>query len=397
MGKKSRQKAIIPADNQQVFADGPSYSISDPAFAEFLRMSGINLETMDEPRAMGLTAYYRACALISGTIAGLPFRVYERNDDGSRTEVEHFLSRNPAGPYDLSAFSWVEMVMLHLLNHAETYLKSIHNEGGELIGLWPIHPLACNKVEWEGAEKVFTFALKGGSTDILRSGEITQVLGMTNDGLRGMSPLTLLRRSLQTSAAGELAANRSFSGGHLISGIVTTEEDVEETEAKTIKADLNAKMRGPEHAGDIAFVNRALKFQPWTMSNEDAQFVESRGLQIEETARIFGLPISLLSVGGAVSNWGTGVAESFLGLQKFVLTAWTSRIESAVLRILPPNHFAEFDYKGLFQGSPKDEIELLIQQVNAGLLTKDEARAVMNRPPLPPEAAAPPAPPEEAS
>jgi putative NIF3 family GTP cyclohydrolase 1 type 2 len=65
----------------------------------------------------------------------------------------------------------------------------------------------------------------------------------------------------------------------------------------------------------------------------------------------------------------------------------TSRIESALRAILPPDHYAEYDYKGLLQGSPKDEIELLIAQVNAGILEANEARAILNRPPL---AAAPP-------
>jgi HK97 family phage portal protein len=168
---------------------------------------------------------------------------------------------------------------------------------------------------------------------------------------------------------------------------------VDGEEAKLIKESLNAKMAGAENAGAIAFVNRSLKFSPWKMSNVDAQFLESRRFGIEEIARIFGLPVNLLSATGAVSNWGTGVSEANLGLQKYVLMGHTSRLESALSAILPPDHFAEFDYKGLLQGSPREEIELLIAQVTAGLLTKDEARQIMNRPPLPEEPALPPAPP----
>jgi HK97 family phage portal protein len=170
---------------------------------------------------------------------------------------------------------------------------------------------------------------------------------------------------------------------------VTTEEDVDEGEAKTIKASLDAKMMGAENAGGIAFVNRSLKFSPWKMTNVDAQFVESQGLNVQHVAQMYGLPTNLLSVAGAVSNWGTGVAEANLALQKYVLMAYTSRIESALRAVLPPGWFAEFDYKGLLQGSPKDEIELLIAQVAGGLLTRDEARAVLNLEPLPEPAPAP--------
>lgn len=389
MGKKraSKSRALVFTDPP------PQISVSDPALAQFLGLSGLSGMDMTEEKALGLTAIYRAQALISGTIAALPLKVYEGSGTTRRQIEGHWLTVNPAGPYDLSAFSWTETVMLHLLNHAETYLKAIYTNGGELVGLWPVHPLAMSKVEWLGADKQFTLQTANGTTERYLTGDITQVLGMSMDGLRGLSPLTLFRQSLTTMRAGELAANRTFTSGSLIAGLVTTEEDVDETEAKVIKQSLNAKMAGAEHAGDIAFVNRSLKFSPWAMSNVDAQFLESRAFGVQEAARIYGLPVNLLSVTGAVSNWGTGVAEANLGLQKYVFTGWTSRLESALRAILPPGQFAEFDYAGLLQGSPKDEIELLIAQVNAGLLTKDEARAIRNLPPLTAEQKAEAAPP----
>lgn len=378
--KAAKSKALVFSEPPP-----PEYSISDPALAEFLGLSGLSGVDITEERALGLTAIFRAVSLISGTIAGLPLKVYEGSGP-SRKQVEgHWLTEKPCGPYDMSAFSFIETLMLHLLLHSEGYLKSVYTAGGELVGLWPVHPLAITRVAWVGADKQFTVGMSDGSSETYMTGDITQVLGISSNGLRGLSPLTLFRQSLNTMRAGEMAANRSFTGGALIAGLVTTEEDVDGEEAKVIKASLNAKMMGAEHAGDIAFVNRALKFTPWTMTNADAQFLESRRFGIEEAARIYGLPVNLLSATGAVSNWGTGVAEANLGLQKYVLTSWTSRIESALKAVLPPGQFAEFDYAGLLQGSPKDEIELLIAQVNAGILTKDEARAIRNLPPLPKE------------
>jgi HK97 family phage portal protein len=379
MGKKHGAKA-----RAALFADPspPLISVSDPALAEFLGLSGVYSATMTEEKALGLTAVYRAQALIAGTIAGLPLRVYEGTKE-NRTPVDHWLSTNPAGPYDLSPFNWVEMVLLHLLNHAESYLKTILTEAGEIVGLWPVHPLAVTRVTWDGADKAFDVALANGASERLITGEMTQVLGMSMDGLRGMSPLALFRQSFQTSRAGEIAANRTFTSGSLISGLVTTEEDVDEVEAKAIKQSLNAKIAGAEHAGDIAFVNRSLKFSPWAMTNADAEFLSSRAFQVEEVSRIYGVPPHLLMATEKQTSWGTGVAEQNRGLARFTLMGWTSRIESAIKPVLPPTQFAEFDYAGLLQGSPAEEIDILIRQVQAGLLTVDEARAIRNLPPLP--------------
>jgi HK97 family phage portal protein len=379
-GKKRSGKAVALFDDHT----GPDYSVSDPALAEFLGLTGVGWGgDITELQALGLTAYYRANAIISGTIAGLPLKVYEDLGGGKRQQVDHFLSTNPAGPYDLSGFSWAETLVLHLLSHGEGYLKSVTNGGGELIGLWPVHPLAVTRVRWDGADKQFTLAMSGGGQETYSTGEVTQVLGMSMDGLRGMSPLSLFRQSLQTSRAGELAANRQFVSGSLIAGLVTTDEDIEEAEAKTIKQSLNAKIAGAEHAGDIAFVNRSLKFTPWAMTNADAEFLASRAFQVEEVSRMTGVPPHLLSSTEKVTSWGTGISEQNLGLARYTLMGWTSRIEAAVKAILPPGQFAEFDYAGLLQGSPKDEIALLIAQVGAGILTVDEARAIRNLAPLP--------------
>jgi HK97 family phage portal protein len=377
--KQRKAKAGVPAS----FGYEPTQiSISDPALAEFLRMSGITGGMNTEADVLGLTAVYRAQAVISTTIAGLPLKVY-RDDGGTRSETDHWLERTPAGPMDLPGFNWTEMILLHLLNHAEAYLSHLFNGAGQLVGLWPVHPLAISKVQWDGTDKLFTVAMADGSQELRGSGEMTQVLGPTTDGLRGLSPISLFRKSFQTSQAGETAANRTFTTGSMISDLVSTEEDVTETEAQTISDSLNGKVRGPESAGAMVFVNRALKFSPWTMNNVDAQFVEARGFQIEEVSRIYGVPVHLLSHTEKQTSWGQGVAEQNFGMARYTFMGWTSRLEAALRAILPPDLFAEFDYKGLFSGTPADEINSLIAQVGSGLLTVDEARAILNRPPAP--------------
>jgi HK97 family phage portal protein len=185
-----------------------------------------------------------------------------------------------------------------------------------------------------------------------------------------------------------------FGNGALIGGLVTTEEDVTEDEARAIKSDLNRRTLGVKNAGDVAFVNRTLKFTPWTTSSKDAQFLESRAHQVEEIARAYGVPKVLLAQDGA-STWGSGIAELNRGLAKFTLMSWTTRIEQRLSRLLARPRFVEFDYAGLMQGAPAEEITLLIEQVNAGLLTPNEARAIRNLPPLPVSAEVPPS--EEAA
>jgi len=207
-------------------------------------------------------------------------------------------------------------------------------------------------------------------------------LGPASTGLRGVSLFWTHRRIFQIAMAAEKASARTFTDA-LIGGLVTTdgEEDVDGDEAKLILEHLNGKVSGAENAGRLAFINRHLKLTNWQMSNLDAQFSESRAFQIEEFARMLGLPPHLLAAVDKQTSWGTGVAEQNLGLARYCLMAYTSRIEAALNTALPFPEFVEFDYKGLLQGTPKDEIDLLIAETGAGLLERNEARAVINLPP----------------
>jgi hypothetical protein len=48
--------------------------------------------------------------------------------------------------------------------------------------------------------------------------------------------------------------------------------------------------------------------------------------------------------------------------------------------LLPNKSWAEFDFKALERGSPQEELALIIQQIDGGLLTINQALKLMNRP-----------------
>jgi len=375
MGKKRAKNSVEHRDAQ--------LSVSDPALAAYLAVgtqsyAGVQVT---ERTALGSAALWRVVSLIAGTIAALPFRSYRRLDDGARAAIRTFLD-DPGGVVGLTPFEWLELVMTHLLLHGNAYLLHVLNGAGALAGLQPIHP-ACVSVERDAAlGKVFRVTLDGGEQRILTPLDLTHITGLSTDGLVGLNAIAMLRQTIGTGLAGDRAAAKMFSSGLLVAGLVTTEDDVTEDEAKTIKVGLDAKVAGWDNAGGVAFVNRNLKFSPWAMKADEAQFLEARQFSVEEIARAYGVPKVLLAQDGA-STWGSGIAELVRGMQRFTFAPWTSRLEQRLSALLPRPQYVEFDYAGLLQPSPAEEITLLIQQVQAGLLTLDEARRLRNLPPLP--------------
>lgn len=359
-------------------------SIGDPVLAEFFGVGSRNFsgESVTELSALGLSAVYRAVNLIAGTIASLPLNTLRTVED-RREPVGSFLD-TPAGPDRQTPFEWKETVLLHLLLNGNAYLLHVYGGAGQLIGLEPIHPQCVGvelDVDYVGGRK-FTVTLQDGTTRDYGADRMTHIPGPCFDGLKGVGPITVARNSFGIGLAGERAAARVFRNGGLFSTLVTPEDDIDEDEAKVIKESLQARMSGPENAAEIVMINRKLKVSPYSMSMADAQFLESRIHQVEEIGRWFGLPPHLLGQTEKSTSWGTGIEEQNRGLARHTLMPWTSRIEQRLSRLLPNPRFVEFDYSGYLKPAPDDEINLLIAQVNSGLLTLNEARRIRNLPPL---------------
>lgn len=367
------------------------YSVSDPALAAILGLGRSNAGVeVGEGSVIGLSAVYRAVSLISGTLAQLPMRTLRDTGDGMRQRHSSFLD-NPGGPDGPTAFEWKETCLWHLLLHGNAFAAHVYGGAGQLMALVLIHPL-CVTVELPKPDdkeqpaggKWFYATLVDGSRRRFDATTMTHIMGPSLDGVRGLSVIAVARNSLGTAIAGDEAAARLFGSGLTVAGMVTPDEDAPDwDDSSEIKKSVNNALTGVENTGSIAVLNRKLKFTKMSMSAEDAQFLQSRQFSIEEIARWFGVPPFELMQTDKQTSWGTGIEAQQRGLGRTTLAPWATRIEQRLSRLLPNPRFVEFDFSGLERPDPASEIRLLIEEIDGGLITTNEARAVRNLPPVP--------------
>lgn len=370
-------------------------SIADPALAALFHPGGwtdIEGIAVDEFTSLGLSAIYRAVNLIAGTLASLPFKSYREDSGGIRQTVPSIF--DDPDPNGQTQYEWIETAFAHLILHGKAGALKVRTEAGGLAALPLVHPSAF-RVELPTREEYasgqlpagglwFCVSMADGREARLDADEFWYVPGLAMNGRIGAGLLWYARRSLATSIAGDRAAGNMFSNGALISGLAVPADDYDITDdVPEIRRQLNSNVLGHENAGTIAVINRRLTFTPWTMTNSDAQFLESRSFQIEEVSRWTGVPPHLLMSSEKSTSWGTGLEEQNRAMARTVLAPWANRFEQRASRLLARPRWAEFDFHGLERPAPDVEIGLLIQQVQAGLLTIDEARAIRNLPPLP--------------
>lgn len=366
-------------------------SISDPHLARLLgfgRPSAAGVE-ITEASVLGLSAVYRALDLISGTLGQLPLRTLREIGRGHYQQTSSFLD-DPGSVVGLNPVVWKRIVFAHLSLYNEAFLKHVYGGAGQLLGLQPIHPLAVS-VCWglpddpvqPAGGKWYDVTLIDGTRERHDAATLTQPMGLTLDGLRGLWITSIGRDSLGTAIAGDRAAATAFASGGSVSGIVTpADEDAEWTDSAQIKADVNDRMTGWDNAGGIAVLNRRLKFTQLSLSAVDAQMLESRMFSIEDVARWFGVPPFELMQTDKQTSWGTGVESQQRGLGRQTLAPKAGALEAAVSPLLSKPMFVRLDFTELERPAPDRIADQAIQQWNAGLITQDEARGMIGLDPV---------------
>lgn len=367
--------------------------MSDPGVLAALQMTGPTRAGVEvaEHTALALSAVWRAVALISQSIAQLPLVTYRRLPDGQREPVGGWLD-NPGGPGGLRRFSWKELVYVHLLLHGNAFMLHRYGGAGQLIGLTPVHPMSVGGPDvvdvWPDGRpvaggKIWDVTYLDGSVQRHDESTLCHVMGMTVDGLRGLSPIGVARESLGTAIAGDRAASTVFGSGALMGGIVSPKAgtDLDDDEVIDMNREL-AQVSGWDHSGQLVAFHTGLDVSTWSLNLEDAQFLQSRVFQIEEIARWFGVPPHLLMQTDKQTSWGTGVAESNRGMSRTVLAPWAVRLEEAMDGLTGPSRLVEFDFTRWDRPTPEVEATTLAAKVAAGIITRNEARAVLGMAPV---------------
>lgn len=359
-----------------------TYSISDPRLLDWWgvtpSLAGVEVS---ETSVLGLSAVFRAVQLIAGGIATLPLRSLQVQD-GISQQVPSWLD-NPFGR--LTRFELIETTLTHLLLMGNAYLAHVYGGMGQLIGVTPFHPSAVSIDVDNQGRKTYRVGLINGDTEIFDDTTLTHIRGLCLDGgIRGVSPIALARNgAFGTAIAADRSAANFFGHGPSVSAIASLAEEISEDDARELVAGLERGLTGQANAGRIGFINRNLDIHALTVNHEESQWLQAREHQIADIARIFGVPSHLIGLEQKNSSWGTGISEMGRGFARYTLMQWTTRLEERLSQLLPAGQKAEFDYSGFLQPDPETEINALIAQVQAGLITPNEARRIRNMSPLP--------------
>jgi HK97 family phage portal protein len=129
-----------------------------------------------------------------------------------------------------------------------------------------------------------------------------------------------------------------------------------------------------------------MKIERPEVTNRDSQFIELRSFQVEDIARLYGVPPHLIGLTEKQTSWGTGVEQMAIGFLEFNLLDWLVMWETAVKRDLlsgelDTNAFVEHLVDGLLRADQKTRMDSYAAGIQNGILSRNEARKKENLPP----------------
>jgi HK97 family phage portal protein len=140
---------------------------------------------------------------------------------------------------------------------------------------------------------------------------------------------------------------------------------------------------GGANAGKTAILQEGVEYQTVSMSMDDAQWLESRQFSVEEIARLFRVPPTIIGDlrHGNYSNSVEMNRVFVVHTLRRHMTMWEQAINRALLTEAGRRmYFAEHNVEGLLRGDSANRAEFYSKGIADGWLTTDEVRKLENLP-----------------
>lgn len=332
--------------------------------------------------ALGLASAYRAKNIISDDVAKMPFQVVRRfgrtieqiSPDPIAMNMAYLLQVCP-NPWGWTPFQFKKAVIEWQLLYGNAYVwKPLANPPQLLVlpadrtqpvfdtsgGLWYKHIFSNGRSEYIPAVEILHLLINPDAT-----------------GFMGRGVITFARETFGRQLAARKTQSMFFKQGLNPAGYISVTGNLDQEGRKKYRDAYAETMSGADNAYRLAvFDQRVTKFEPITMTPDDAQFLESIEATDLDIANFFGLPLHMLNRGKEAYNSNEQKYIEYLqGTLDAYLVPWE---EAARIRWLPQNQqgstYFRFVREALLRMDSKARADAMAVRIQNGMMTPNEAR-----------------------
>jgi HK97 family phage portal protein len=331
-----------------------------------------------------------AIDFLARNVAQLPLHAFVRVSDTERQRLTGVpLTATLERPDTAMTRSrWTDSLVKDLAIYDAAYFVKVRGENGRLA-LVRVSPAS---IELLGENYLVPtgYRVRGthGTVDFTRD-QVIDIHGYNpDDARRGLSPIETLRRVLAEQAAAGRYRENFWSNSARMGGVIErpTAAPSWSNEARArFRADFEAGYTGASSSGKTVVLEEGMTYRPISYSARDAQYLESFQLSREIVATAYGIPVGLLGLGATTY---ASLTEQHRQLYADCLAPWLTRIQEELEAQLLPEFdvgedtYLEYNLSAKLSGSFAEQASVLMSSTGAPYLTRNEARARLNLPPM---------------
>lgn len=320
--------------------------------------------------AMQLTTVLGCVRLISDQISTLPVDVFRKVGD-TRVEVSapDWLEEPMVG---VDFPSWCSQVVTSLLMDGNAYILIGRRDTGGIVELRPIDP-AMVRVE-QGR-----YTINGKPAP-----ELVHIRGLMLPGAeKGLNPISYARLTVGLGLSALKYGADFFDGDGNMPGVIELPHPAYEGQKENLALQWQRKRR-KGGKGLPGVIDNGGTWKPTSVSNEDAQFLDTRKWTSAEICQLFLVDPSELGIPVEGSNLTySNLQDRNTRRVQVTLRPWIVRVESALSALLSSPRYMRFNVDALLRGSLTTQMDIFDKGVRAGILTPNEPRQWMNLDPIP--------------
>ena len=338
---------------------------------------------VDADSALRISAVYACVRLLGDTISSLPMGAYVRRGRNRISYSAVYGNQpewvNKPNP-ESTRLEFLEQIITSLHLHGNAYILTLRDEDGVVQELYCLNPNDVRIFRPDpGAPLVYEYKNEFENySKILTSDQILHIPMMKVPGsYYGLSPIGACRMSVGIAMASDTYASSYFGNAANPAGVIEVEGELTPDQAGDIARNWNVNHSGPYMSGKVGILSGGAQFKPLSLNAEDAQLIETRRFNVEDIARIFRCPLSLLGhpTQGAMSY--ASVEAQNLSFVQHSLRPLLERLEQALSPLLPEaDGFIRFNLDALLRGTTIERFDAYTKGLREGFLSLNDVRSI---------------------
>jgi len=257
-----------------------------------------NLIGTSKSSAMKIATVSACIEIRSDSIGKLPFFIMDKEtkkrDD--KHAVHKLLTVRPNEI--MTPFVFKKLIESWRLVYGNSYIYvSRSTMNGLPTQLIPIHP---DTVEPKfDNDKLFYIVtdIKKGKRYRVRDYDMIHLKGYSDDGLKGQSVLSRASETIYAARQQQLYEGKFYDQNATPSGVVQVQSDLGGPSKDKFREEWQKVYGGADNAFKVAILDNGMEYKQISMSQRDAQFVESKDITVADIARFFLVPLYKLQAG----------------------------------------------------------------------------------------------------